>query len=215
MPPTAHSIGTAAAFGLASEPVVSSCLRSSPTVRKKMVSRPSCAQCPSGRSMSVPGMPRCVSATVSNKWAVAGRFARTRPRMAQPSMISPLMRSEAAILRIAAHALRRAVMPHSVSSMRISCRYHSTGLDGVRPGQRADRPLIVGRRSRIRTPGARRPTASEDGRRRVSGRPARRPSGRAPVPAGASGRPGSRVRIRRRRCRTSDPHPDRRGPCRA
>ena len=28
IPPTAHSMGTAAAFGLASEPVVSSCLRS-------------------------------------------------------------------------------------------------------------------------------------------------------------------------------------------
>ena len=44
MPPTAHSIGTAAAFGLASEPVVSSCFSSRPTVRKKMVSRPSWAQ---------------------------------------------------------------------------------------------------------------------------------------------------------------------------
>ena len=41
MPPTAHSIGTAAALGLASEPVVSSCFSSRPTVRKKIVSKPS------------------------------------------------------------------------------------------------------------------------------------------------------------------------------
>ena len=41
MPPTAHSIGTAAALGLAREPVVSSCFKSSPTIRKNTVSKPS------------------------------------------------------------------------------------------------------------------------------------------------------------------------------
>ena len=105
IPPTAHSMGTAAAFGLASEPVVSSCLRSNPTVRKNIVSRPSCAQCPIGRMMLVPGMPSCVSATASNMCDVHGRLARTRPANANASIIRPEIRSDAAIRRILAQTL--------------------------------------------------------------------------------------------------------------
>ena len=50
IPPTAHSIGTAAALGLDSDPVVSSCFNSRPTVRKNTVSRPSCTQWPNPMS---------------------------------------------------------------------------------------------------------------------------------------------------------------------
>ena len=102
MPPTAHSIGTAAALGFDSEPVVSSCFNSSPTVRKNTVSKPSCTQWPSPMSILVWGMAMRKLSRSSNACAVNGRFASSRPASAKPSIIKPDMRSEAAIRRIVA-----------------------------------------------------------------------------------------------------------------
>ena len=59
MPQTAATIGTSASAGLDSEPTVSSRLSSSPATKKKIVSRPSEAQC------SRLSGPRCHSLTAA------------------------------------------------------------------------------------------------------------------------------------------------------
>ena len=102
MPPTAHSIGTAAALGLDSDPVVSSCFNSRPTVRKNTVSRPSCTQWPNPMSILVCGMAIRKFSSCSNACAVNGRLASNRPARAKPSIIRPDMRSDAAMRRIVA-----------------------------------------------------------------------------------------------------------------
>ncbi len=102
MPPTAHSMGTAAALGFDNEPVVSSCFSSRPTVRKKSVSRPSCTQWPSPMSILVWGMAMRKFSNCSKACAVKGRLASNRPAKANPSMIRPDMRSDAAMRRMVA-----------------------------------------------------------------------------------------------------------------
>ncbi len=102
IPPTAHSIGTAAALGLDSDPVVSSCFNSRPTVRKNTVSRPSCTQWPNPMSILVCGMAIRKFSSCSNACAVNGRLASNRPARAKPSIIRPDMRSDAAMRRIVA-----------------------------------------------------------------------------------------------------------------